>query len=330
MGEITLRVRQNPGVIELNFDELKKVLDSKLAEYKGAVFTEETKDIAKGELAGLRKQRKELDDSRKSIKKEWMKPYDEFEKRAKELLAKYDEPINLIDEQVKAFDEKRKEEKRESVRIAYAELVGDMEEYLPLNKIYDSKWENVSVSMKSIKESISALVESTRAAVETIGNMQSDAVEKALALYKNTLDMAKAIAYINDYERQKAEIMKREEERRKAEEKRQRQAEIDQAKAEERAAIEREELIRQEERKKAEAAAGVEVAAQQVQEVIPPKVDVPQTFWEPDDEAGEDPMPFVQPTTLTAFYRVVATPQELEQVEMAFNSIGIYFERRDA
>lgn len=323
MGEIILRVQQNPGAIELNFEELERALDAKLAEYKGAVFTEETKDIAKGEVASLRRQKKELDDSRKSIKKEWMKPYDEFEKRAKELLAKFDKPIELIDKQVKEFDEKRKAEKRESIMAAYVEIIGDMEKYLPFNKIYDTKWENVSVSMKSIKESISALVESTRTAVETISNMQSDAVEKALELYKNTLDMAKTIAYINDYERQKAEIMRREEEKRKAEAERQRLAEIELAKRAERTAVEREERIRQEEREKAEAAA----QAAQVQASAPVQEEILQTpFIEPEP----DNLPFEQPSTITAFYRVVATSQELEQVEMAFNSIGIYFERRDA
>ena len=42
-----------------------------------------------------------------------------------------------------------------------------------------------------------------------------------------------------------------------------------------------------------------------------------------------DDLPFEQPHTQTVFYRVVATPKELEQVEMAFNSIGIFFERRN-
>ena len=38
MNELTLNVKQNPGVIELNFDEIEKALDAKLAEYKGAVL----------------------------------------------------------------------------------------------------------------------------------------------------------------------------------------------------------------------------------------------------------------------------------------------------
>ena len=326
MEEITLQVKQNPGVINVNFDDLEKALDAKLAEYKGAVFTAETKDIAKKELASLRKQKTELDDSRKSIKKEWMKPYDDFEKRAKQLLAKFDEPIQLIDGQVKAFDEKRKEERRKDIQAAYESLIGDMAEYLPLSKIYDTKWENVSTSMKSIKEVLSDLVESTAAAVRVISTMESDATDKALKLYKDTLDMSKAITYINDYERQKAEIMRKEEERRKVEEERKRHAEIERAKAAERAAIEREERIRREEREKAEAAAREKLAAE-TKAAEPVQIDIPQTpFIEPE----EDSLPFEQPTTVTALYRVVATPEELEQVEMAFNSIGIYFERRDA
>ena len=42
-----------------------------------------------------------------------------------------------------------------------------------------------------------------------------------------------------------------------------------------------------------------------------------------------DELPFEQPHTQSVFYRVVVTPEELEQVEMAFNSIGIFFERRN-
>jgi len=42
-----------------------------------------------------------------------------------------------------------------------------------------------------------------------------------------------------------------------------------------------------------------------------------------------DDLPFVTPTTVTAFYKIIATPEELEEVEMAFNSIGIIFERRE-
>lgn len=316
MNNLTLKVRQNPGVIELNFNELEQAIDTTLAEYEGAVFTEETKDIAKGEIASLRKRKQELDDLRKTVKREWMKPYDDFEKRVKVLLAKFDDPINLIDKQVKEFDENRRVEKRKAIKGMYDELIGSMGEYVPLDVIYDRKWENVSVSMKSIRESISSFISSAQTAVNSIKAMSSEKEQDALDTYKKTQDLAKAMTVITEYERQKAEILKREEERRRAEEDRQRQAEIDRARAAEREAARREEAIRRE-----------TAAAQKEAETVMPATEVINPFQQQDND---DDLPFAQPTTITAFYKVVATSQELEQVEMAFNSIGIWFERRDA
>lgn len=307
MNELVLRVDQNPGFIELNFEELGVALDAKLEEYEGAVFTEETKDIAKRELANLRKLRKEFDDVRKSAKKKWMEPYDQFERNMKVLNGKIDSPISLIDSQVKDFEEKQKEEKREKISGLYQELIGDMGEYLPLEKIYESKWENATTSMKSIKESVTATIDGAKADVDTIKNMQSDAVEKALDIYKESLSISKAVTYVNEYERQKIEIMNREKEKRAREEEEQRKREIERIRAAEREAVLREERIRQEAQEQSEG------QGFQIQH---------------EDEM--DTLPFVQPTTVTAFYKVVASEEELKQVEMAFNSIGIYFERRDS
>ena len=315
MQELTVRVKQNPGSIELNFDEIEKALDARLKEYEGAVFTDESMDIAKKERAGLRKEKEHLDAVRKNIKKGWMKPYDDFDAKVKPLLAKFDKPIDLIDKQVKAYEDECRAKKRDKVKEVYAGLIDGMEEYLPFDKIYDEKWGNVGTSMKSIKEEISKKVSDAKTAVESINAMNSEKTEDALLVYKETLDVTKAIAVITNYERQKAEIFKREEERRRKEEERQRQAEIDRARAAEREAVMREEKIRKE-----------AVPA----EAAPSPAPAPANpFLQPEDDE-EDGLPFVQPTTVTAFYKVVATSQELEDVEMAFNSMGIYFERRDA
>lgn len=307
MNELTLSIKQNPGSIEMNFDALEEQLDKKLADYKGAVFTEDSKAIAKSEVASLRKLKKDIEDGRKTVKKKWMEPYDQFEKRMKALSAKVDEPINAINDQVQAFEEKRRQEKREEIRQAFDGVAADYEEYrdyISLDKLYDSRWENVSATMKSIKKDLVEKMEAIQTAVTSIKAMRSDKEPDALELYKRTYDLNRAIQMITTYEQNKADALKREEERRQREEERRRQAEIERARAAEREAIRREERIRKEEQEK----------AQQVVEQIP--------------VVADDELPFEQPSTVTAFYRVVATPAELEEVEMAFNSIGIYFERR--
>lgn len=311
MNELSLVINQNPGSIDINFDALEEQLDKKLSEYKGAVFTESSKAIAKAEVASLRKLKKDIEDSRKAVKKKWMEPYEQFEKKMKSLSAKVDEPINAINEQVQAFEEKRKQEKRELIRNLYEDTLADYEDcrdYISLDKLYDSKWENASVSAKSIKKDMMERMSGIQTAVSSIKAMHSDKEEDALVLYKQTLDLNRALQMISVYEQNKAEALKREEERRRQEEERRIQAEIERAKMAEREAIRREEQIRKEEQEKAE-------------EFIP----IPG----PDPDIDDNNLPFEQPTTITAYYRVVATPEELEAVETAFNSIGIYFERRD-
>ena len=295
-------------------------MDTKLAEYKGAVFTEESKNIAKAEVANLRKLKKSFEDARKGVKKEWMKPYDDFEIKMKRLTEKIDEPINLINSQINDFEEKRRKDRREKIKEIYQEVIGDMEEYCDLGRIYDPKWENATTTVKSIKESITQSVENARIAVNTISGMQSDAVSKALEIYKESQDMAKAIAYINNYEQQRAEIMRREEERRRQEEEKKRRAEEERIRAAEREAVKREAKIREQARKEAEAAIKEEEAAKQEAAVAP---------FEAEKSGGDDVMPFVQPDTRTVFYRVVATEEDIRAIDMALDSIGVYYERRD-
>ena len=297
----------------MNFDALEEQLDKKLDEYRGAVFTEDTKTIAKAEIASLRRLKKDIEDGRKTVKKKWMEPYDAFDKRMKILSTKVDEPINAINEQVQAFEEKRRQEKREEIHRMYEDCVSEYEEsreFIVLDKLYDPKWENASVSMKSIKKDMAEKMSAIQTAVSSIKAMRSDKELDALALYKRTLNLNDAIQMIMTYEQNKADALRREEERRQLEEERRIQAEIERARVAELEAIRREEQIRKEEQEKAEK---VKVAAI---ESLP--------------DISDDDLPFEQPTTVTAYYRVVATPDELEAVEMAFNSIGVYFERRES
>lgn len=297
----------------MNFDALEEQLDKKLDEYRGAVFTEDTKTIAKAEIASLRRLKKDIEDGRKTVKKKWMEPYDAFDKRMKILSTKVDEPINAINEQVQAFEEKRRQEKREEIHRMYEDCVSEYEEsreFIVLDKLYDPKWENASVSMKSIKKDMAEKMSAIQTAVSSIKAMRSDKELDALALYKRTLNLNDAIQMIMTYEQNKADALRREEERRQLEEERRIQAEIERARVAEREAIRMEEQIRKEEQEKAEK---VKAAA-----------------IEPLPDISDDDLPFEQPTTVTAYYRVVATPDELEAVEMAFNSIGVYFERRES
>lgn len=305
MNELQISVQLEEGRILTNASELKERLAEYLADYKTAVFTEESKPILRAELAGLRKLRKAVDDRRKEVKEQSMRPYKEFEEEVKELLSAIDEPIKNLDSQLKEIEEVRIQKKKSAIEAVYKDIVmaGGMGDFLPLESIYSRKWENASTTIKAVKEEMQEIVDKACSELSIIQGMQSDVKEEAVELYKKTRNLTAAMAHINTYESNKAKALAAEEERRKAEEERRLRAEIERAREAEARHLRELENARQEAESKE-----------------------PEGFL-PEDS---DDLPFEQPVTITAFYRVVAAPEELEQVEMAFNSIGIYFERRDA
>lgn len=216
MENTEIKVTQNAGTISFNFEEIKERLSAEMAHYKGMLFTEETKKEAKETVAALRKLKKEVSDQRIKIKKVYMKPYDDFEAKVKELDALINEPINFINGQVEAFERERIEKKKKMICEIYAGIMvahGDVAEYLPLDRIYDSKWENATTTQKAITEAIDDRVERMERDLCTIREMQSEFEDKGLAKYKSTLELSDAIAVMNQYQKQKEEIMRREKER---------------------------------------------------------------------------------------------------------------------
>lgn len=304
MNEIKLLVEQNTGKIEFNYEETKAFLQEKMAEYEGAVFTDETMDIAKRERASLRKLKTQMDDERKKVKNAWMAPYTQFETQVKELLDLVDKPVEAIDKQVKEYEEKKKQEKLETCKKIYSEEIGDMTEILPFERIFDSKWLNATTTLKSIREDVQNIVSNTRTQIDTIKMMNSDAVEKALEIYRDTLDMTKAVAHINQYEATKREVEERERKRREAEEQRKLEAERERICEEERARIRQEEELKQAAKKE---------AVEELKEVSP--------------EVKESNV--ILPESNTVLYAITGTKEELEELELTMTSLGICFERKE-
>lgn len=256
-----LMITQHDGIIEENFTEAKAYLASQLEAYKSVVFTEDTKKDAKDTVAQLRKDKKALQDKIKDVKKEYMKPFDNFMVKANELMLLYDEPIVYINAQIEDFEQKRREEKREQIQDIYHELVPEAEwqEVIPLAKIANPKWENATATVKSIKEEIMQYKENAKTAYTAIKAMASDKEAEALEMYKRTFNLNECMDYLNRYEQQKKEVLERERQR-------------EQAEAEERIRREERERIAQEKITADAIAEAQEQGAQAVVEQLTPNV----------------------------------------------------------
>ena len=293
MQEINLLVEQKDGSIKTNSEEIKAALAAKMEEYKGMVFTAESQPEAKRTVASLRKLKKAMNDRRIEIKKTFMAPYTNFEAQVKELDKLIDEPIDFISGQIEEFERRRVEAKKAMICEIYTGIMaehGTVMEYLPLDRIYDSRWENSTTTQKAITEAITAHVEHVEKDLDTIRAMESEFEDKGLAKYKATLELSDAITAMNQYQKQKEEILRRqaEEEQRKAEEEARRAAEEEQRKA----ALVHEEPA--------------------VPEVVP----------EEEKEVRSAPA-----SAGTVRYEVVADPFQIAQLEAAMREYGIKFRR---
>ena len=304
MQKLELAVSQKMGVITDNFEEIKESLKAEMAVYETKQFAEEDKQKAKGDLADLRKLKKAVNDRKVEVKKDYMKPYEAFESKVKELIGVIDKPISMIDGQVKEFEAKRVMQKKEEINKLYDELVEEeLWDYIPLEKIYGEKRTNASTTMKSIREEINLKVMQTRQDIATIKAMKSEKEEQALNLYMENNNLALAIQMINRYEQEKAEILQRKEKEEQERRERELERERERVREEERA------RIRAEEKLKAEAE---QKAIDQIKAVDEVKA---------AELTTED--------SKTVVFTVKATDAELEEIEMALTSLGVYFERKD-
>lgn len=292
--EQTTQIMIAPATVSDNFEEVKAYILSTLAEYEGAVFVgEESIKMAKSIVAGLRKDQKALKDEIAERKRAYMEPWDRFMTQANEILALYDEPIGLIDGQVKAFVEKQKAEKRQLIEEIYNEIFPEEDRVYTLESMYNPKWENVTTTKKAITDDLKQIRAKIDADTQTIQAFRSESVEKALQMYLKDRDLQSAIAYMTSYENQRAEILKNQ----KAEEE-------DRIRREERAKIEAEQRLAIEQAKAIEQA---QIDAKnEVLEGFIPEVT--------NEEAVEH------------IYSIKVTETERQTLEFYMNSIGIEWE----
>lgn len=206
-----------PEVIQFNYEELKAEITSKVEMYKNLVYTgsDQIKD-AKADRAALNKLIKAMSDERIRIKKDCLKPYEEFERKIKELTDIVNEPVQLIDKQVEEYEQTLKEEKRKDIEALFEAI--DFQGFVKLEMIWDEKWLNASVSMKSIEEKMRERRQQISTDMLTLNRLSEYAFE-AVAVYKETLDMNRSITEaqrMSDIAKQKAEV----EDQKKAEEER--------------------------------------------------------------------------------------------------------------
>lgn len=194
-----------PERIDFNYEELKQELTEKVNLYETLVYNDDQIKQAKVDKAHLNKLKRALNNERLKREREYMAPFNQFKTQINEIISIIDKPIAIIDKQIKEAEEQKKLEKARKIEILFEELTRP--EWLKLESIYNSKWLNATVSMKSIREEIESRLEQINNDLDTLSNLADFGFE-ATEVYKSTFDINRAV---NEGKRL-AEIQKRKEE----------------------------------------------------------------------------------------------------------------------
>ncbi len=232
--ELKVQPFKQPEQITFNYEELKGMLLEKASHYEAIVYDEKQIATAKEDRANLNKLKKALNDERIRREKEYMESFNVFKAQVNEIISIIDKPCAVIDSQIKAFEEKAKEEK-------LAAITEEWNVRLQANKIpagisfkclFNEKWLNASVKMPAIKKELDQILERVESDLSVIKTLPYFAFE-AEECYLDTLDLAKAVAEAHRLQAMAERKAKAEAEQAKAKAEAEAKAEAREARAEE-------------------------------------------------------------------------------------------------
>lgn len=192
--ELKIADFQAPGKIGFNYEELKQQIQTRAADYASLVYTYDQIANAKKDRADLNRLKKALNDERIRQEKEFLQPFSEFKAQVKELCDIIDVATTSVDKQVKEFEVRKKAEKLQQIQDFFnSKTFPGNFDGLSFRHVFDPKWLNASVSMKSIQESIDAKLDQVVKDLAVIASLPSYAFE-ARECYVDTLDLARAVS----------------------------------------------------------------------------------------------------------------------------------------
>lgn len=162
--------------VKFNYEDIKKWVTEKSSEYKSIVYTPETITLAKQDRATLNKVSEAINNEKKRIKNELLKPYVDFENKCKELMAIVDDASKTIDKQVKEFEEKEQNAKKEQIKAVFDAYIGDYKDLILFDLIFNPRWLNKTYTMKKIEEEINHLVVKTSDDMKVLKGQINDEV----------------------------------------------------------------------------------------------------------------------------------------------------------
>lgn len=194
----SLTVAYKPSVIEANFDALEAHVRKTVEAYDGATYDLTKKENiaeAKHDRSYLNGLKKEIDERRKAVKREYSKPLDAFEKRCKQITAIIDEAAGNIKAQLDQAEQARKDALYSRLQQHYEEFAELLAPVVPYERLHEAQWLNKTFGEIKAQQALEAKVSDVARDWETLKAQQEAMPHYADAEreFFRTLDLGAAL-----------------------------------------------------------------------------------------------------------------------------------------
>lgn len=195
---------QELAPIQANLEQIKGYVLGVVAKYQNASYTDEQMKLAKADRAELRHLKEDIDTKRKQVKAAWNAPYLAFETKIKEITALIDEPVALIDGQIKEWEERRKAERRNKLEGVFNQH-NPFGELLPFENVLEPEMLKMSTTDSKATTLLTRKLEKITGEMAQLESLVDPQFRtECMAVYTQTLNLAQAILHANTLKAEKA------------------------------------------------------------------------------------------------------------------------------
>lgn len=179
----------NLSAVSFNKAEMAAAIAAINDRYKGLVVTDKAE--AKKDRAEVNKLLKQIDDVRKQVKRQYEAPLKAFEADVKEVVEPLKRSADLIDEQIKAIEQTERDERRAALEQVWAEDSHDVR----LERVWQDKWLNASVSLKKAIDEMRSAGDLADADIAAIRNLHNEHEPALMERYDSGANLADVMTY---------------------------------------------------------------------------------------------------------------------------------------
>lgn len=179
-----------------NIETIKKAVAEQTETDRTLILqTDEDFERARKRCAELNKINTQIDDQRKRVKREYIKPYELFDKALKETTAIITEAKDNLWGQIKAAEDAVKEQKETEYKEYYCDAGEHITPYRSWEQIFKKEWLNKGYSKEKVRDEINDIIKEVMDDLEAIDNLKSEFHTSLIDKYRSGATLKEVIAY---------------------------------------------------------------------------------------------------------------------------------------